>query len=392
MILTLNAGSSSLKFAFFASQGTEIRWQLRGRIEGVGTDMGRVVVHSSRSAQSTETPVHTPHQAAGLELLWDVLAREKLGAIAAVGHRVVHGGPDYVEPVLLNNDHLDRLEELIPFAPLHQPAQVELIRQISGMFPDILQIACFDTAIHHALPDVAARYPFPEHLWQSGVRKYGFHGLSCESILEQVPAARQGRTIIAHLGNGSSLTAFLDGHSVETTMGFTPTGGVMMGTRCGDLDPGVLLHLQRQHGYSIDDLEQLVNRQSGLKGVSGKTQNVQDLFEMSEEPAAVLAIEMFCYQISRAIGSLAAVLNGLDRLIFTGGIGEHSSPVRQQICARLGFLGIELDEKQNQSNSMQLNNSGHTVQVLMCHTDEEDVIARHSLTVIRATSSPSTGS
>jgi len=382
-ILCLNAGSSSLKFALFASANGELRESLRGAVDGIGTAQTGMQVQHAEGTVREPVIEAIDHPAAFQRVAEEINGLED-AAIGAIGHRVVHGGTKFHGPARVNDAVLDELRQLIPFAPLHQPVQVRLIEAARGQFPDVPQIACFDTSIHHTLPEVAARFPLPRWLWDEGVRRYGFHGLSYEFVLDSHPEFRQGKTVIAHLGNGASAAAFRDGVSVDTTMGFTPTGGLMMGTRCGDLDPGVLLHLMRQHNMTADDLDRLVNQESGLKGVSGATSDVRSLLESQSDANARLAIDMFCYLAAKQLGGLVAALEGIDRLVFTGGIGEHSAIVRSTICSRLGYLGLSIDPEQNDAAAAVISRPGDRCTVHVVATDEERIIAKRIVAILEA--------
>jgi acetate kinase len=346
-ILALNAGSSSLKLALFEREG--------------------------EAARRRTTVEQVTDQAAALDRALGGLDRPD-----AVGHRLVHGGPDHEAPARLDPALRRALDALVPFAPLHLPAELAFLDAVEARWPGIPQVVCFDTAFHRTMPEVASRLPLPRDLFDAGVRRYGFHGLSYEFVTEALGPATLGRAILAHLGSGSSMAAVRDGRSIDTTMGFTPTGGLMMGTRTGDLDPGVLVHLMDHRGADARELETLVNQRSGLKGVSGTTSDLKTLLAASPtDPHARLAIEMYCYSARKFIGALTASLGGLDTLVFTGGIGEHAAPVRAQICAGLGYLGIRLDEAKNQAHQGTISAEGGSVRVLVVPTDEERMIARH---------------
>ena len=336
VVLTLNAGSSTLKFALFNGEIA----LARGQIEGSSDRLDDV-------------------------LLW-VEANRHGAELAAVGHRVVHGGARFAAPVLIDAEILGELEGLVRLAPLHQPHNLAGIRAISQLLPDLPQVACFDTAFHHGMPDIATRFALPAEITGQGVRRYGFHGLSYEyiaGVLKRVaPALAAGRVIVAHLGNGASLCAMRDGVSIDTTMGFTALDGLMMGTRCGALDPGVVLHLLRQPGMNADRLEDLLYHRSGLLGVSGESGDMRRLLQ-SRSPRARLAIELYVYRIVREIGALTSSLGGLDGLVFTAGIGEHAAEIREKVVKKLGWLGPGLD-------------------VRVIPTDEERMIARHTRSVL----------
>ncbi|HEU4415612.1 MAG TPA: acetate/propionate family kinase, partial [Candidatus Angelobacter sp.] len=326
-ILCLNGGSSSLKFAVYQMAGGEERL-FSGAVEAVGTDEGRVWVRGTGNDKLAEHEGRFPDHAAAIKTMFAALAKQGVKDLAAAGHRLVHGGPTFTAPRRIDARLTAALEALVPFAPLHLPSQLAMIKAVTDHYADLPQVACFDTAFHRRMPMVAQRFPLAEEFWKKGIKRYGFHGLSYEFVAGKLGPELGRRAIIAHLGNGASMVALRDGASVDTSMGLTPTGGFMMGTRSGDLDPGLLLYLSQQ-GYSRDQLEDLLNHQGGLKGVSGETSEMKPLLEeRSSNPAAALAVEMFCYQARRFIGAYAAVLGGLDTLVFTGGIGERSPAVR----------------------------------------------------------------
>ena len=346
-VLALNAGSSSLKLAVFDIDGARETCLVR-----------KEVVHAASDAATFRD------------------ATAGLGRIDAVGHRLVHGGPDHSAPVRVDATLRAALETLVAFAPVHLPPELALLDAASGRWPDVPQIACFDTAFHSSLPEVAQRFALTYELFDAGVRRYGFHGLSYEYIVESVGAANLGRAVIAHLGSGASMAAVREGRSVDTTMGLTPSGGLMMGTRTGDLDPGVLLRLM---GEKSLDLETLLNERSGLLGVSGTTSDMKTLLEQChEDPRAALAVEMFCHVARKFVGALAATLGGIDTLVFTGGIGARAAPVRERICAGLGHLGVALDPVRNASAERCVSQVPSACRVLVVPTDEERMIARHT--------------
>jgi acetate kinase len=351
-ILALNAGSSSLKAAVFEIDGSRETCIFR-----------REVAHAGGGALGA--------------------AAADLGALDGVGHRLVHGGPAHSAPVRVDGAMRASFEALVRFAPLHLPAELALIDAASARWPDTPQVACFDTAFHRTLPEVTARYALPRDLFDAGVRRYGFHGLSYEYVVEAVRASSLGRAVIAHMGSGASMAAVRDGRSVDTTMGLTPAGGLIMATRAGDLDPGVLLHLMDRQGLGAPDLEALVNGRSGLLGVSGTTGDMKTLLEQSEHDArAVLAVEMFCYTARKFVGALAAALGGLDTLVFTGGIGERAGAVRERICAGLAHLGVVIDPARNARSEACISDAKAACRVLVVPTDEERMIARHTARVL----------
>jgi acetate kinase len=354
-----------------------------GVVERIGLPRGRLRARNAGNGLSVEEErVFVDHREAVRAALaaFDEL---DLPAPAAVGHRVVHGGLEFGAPVVVDDLVLGKLRSLIPFAPLHLPGEIQCLEAVFARFPGLPQVACFDTAFHRRMPEQARRFPLPCGLWDEGIRRYGFHGLSYEYILETLADAARGRVIIAHLGNGVSLAALLDGVPRDTTMGFTPAGGVMMGTRCGDLDPGVLLYLMREKSYGHERIDRLVNRESGLLGVSGISSDMKTLLaEMGRKPAAALAVEMFCRRLRKEIGALAAVLGGLDLLVFTGGIGERSPVVRDMVCRNLAFLGIMLHKERNEACTGVISLPESSCKVMVVPTDEDLIIARRTRDLI----------
>jgi len=378
LILSLNSGSSSLKFAVFRSHYFNEVELARGAVEGISQEHGRLWIQQPTDSQRQETQRSFGSHPAAFEAMMDLLSTLKLRAFSVVGHRVVHGGDQLDRATRIDTQVLSTLRTLVRFAPLHLPPQIAMIELAQQRFAELPQVACFDTAFFRHMPEIAQRYPLPGFLWDAGVRRYGFHGLSYESILASHDEAKLGRSIIAHLGNGCSMAAVRDGRPVGTTMGFTPTGGLMMSTRSGDLDPGVLIYLMDQQGYGPREIERLVNHESGLKGVSGLSGDMQTLLAVQgTNPQAALAIEMFCNSVRQQIGAFAALLGGLDRLIFTAGIGERSAPVRRDICQGLNHLGITLDEAANATNARRVSTSQSPCAVEVVSTDEELMIARH---------------
>ena len=392
-ILTLNAGSSSIKFALFEHGTGEIAEQPRllGQIDGLGA-LPRLAARdaSGRALTDAELPLAgtAPHRDA-LAFLLGWIDRHAGGyRIGGVGHRVVHGGERYARPIRLDPASIDLLRELVPLAPLHQPHNLAGIEAMAIALPGVPQVACFDTAYHRDQPELAQRFALPRRITEDGVRRYGFHGLSYEFIAETLPrhlhdGRADGRVIVAHLGNGASMCAMLGRRSVATTMGFTAVDGLMMGTRSGNLDPGVLLYLMDYRGMDARALEHLLYKESGLLGVSGISQDMRELLA-SDRPEAGEAVELFCYRAVREIGSLAAAIGGLDALVFTGGIGEHAAPVRRKICASLGWLGVTLDDDANQAHARRVATTDSRVDVLVLPTNEEWIIARHAATLIGA--------
>lgn len=381
-ILTVNGGSSSIKFALFAVEPS-LRVELTGRIERIGMPETVFHVQAEEGDASFSRPIETGTYKTAVAALMDWLAnRESDGSLIAVGHRVVHGGPNFHEPQRLTPDLLETLRRLIPLDPEHLPAEIELIKAFDLQFPCLPQIACFDTAFHHDLPRVARLLSIPHRYEAKGVRRYGFHGLSYEFLMGELsrtegePVAK-GRIIFAHLGNGASLAAVSDGQSVDTSMGFTPAAGVPMGTRSGDLDPGLAGYLARTERMDATQFNEMVNFKSGLLGVSGISSDMRDLLRCeADDSRAADAVAMFCYQIRKWIGAFAAALGGLDTLVFAGGIGENAPIVRTRICAGLGFLGIELDNLKNDGNADLISVEAAAVKVRVMRTNEELVIAR----------------
>ncbi|MBM4001844.1 MAG: acetate/propionate family kinase [Planctomycetes bacterium] len=376
--LCLNSGSSSLKFAVYRCDQDGEFELARGAVEGISQEHGRIWMQRATESQRQVTEhAFGSHQAAFAAAI-DSLSSREMPAFGVVGHRVVHGGDQFDGPTRITPPVLDSLRSIQHFAPLHLPPQIAMIELAQQRFSALPHVACFDTAFFRQMPERAQRYALPRFLWDAGVRRYGFHGLSYESILASHAAARVGRTIIAHLGNGCSMTAVRDGRPMNTTMGFTPAGGLMMGTRTGDLDPGVLIYLLDHNGYGPRDIERVVNRESGLKGVSELSGDMQTLLSVRDaNPYASLAITMFCDRIRQQIGAFAAVLDGLDRLIFTAGIGERAVEVRRDICLGLRHLGIELDEAANATNAPRICSARSPCAVEVVCTDEERMIARH---------------
>ena len=375
-LLTLNSGSSSLKFGLFLAERAEIRPAYLGAVEGIGSTGGKLWMRSAAGQDIYHGEHAISMQADAVDLVADKLRDLSVPTPAAIGHRLVHGGPALREHQRITPQVLQQLESAAHFAPLHVPVALSLITAAQARFPNVPEFACFDTSFHRTLPEVAARLPLPETFWKAGVRRYGFHGLSCESVLHTLGPDVPPRLIVAHLGNGASLTAIANGRSVDTTMGLTPTGGVIMGTRTGDLDPGVLLHILRTTGSNPDQLEHLLDKESGLLGISGISNDMRQVHQASANPQAQLAIDMFCQSVKKAIAAFIAVLEGLDLLVFTGGIGEHDPAARASICKGLHPLGIALDPSSNQSNLSTISAANSAARVSIIPADEESQIAR----------------
>ncbi len=378
-ILTINGGSSSIKFALFEA-GEPLCRTLDGSIERIGLPDATFAVKGSENFSRT---LAVPNHTAAVNLLMDwIEERSTREALTAVGHRVVHGGPKYFEPERITAAMVAELHRLSPFDPDHMPEEIVLTEAFHRRFPDLAQVACFDTAFHHDLPQVARLLPIPRRYEARGVRRYGFHGLSYAFLMEELARlagseAAQGRVILAHLGNGASLAAVRHGKSVDTSMSFTPTAGVPMSTRSGDLDPGLVWYLARTEKMSAKQFNEMVNFQSGLLGVSETSSDMRDLLgREAQDVRAAEAVAMFCYQVKKWIGAFAAALGGLDTLMFAGGIGESAPTIRARICDGLGFLGIELEEKRNAANEGVISAPAGRVAVRVIHTDEELMIAR----------------
>lgn len=381
-ILTLNGGSSSLKFAVYRLSSTCEEPLLTGAAEAIGAGRGRFWLRKSQRALQNNPETFSDHSAA-IKVMFAALREQAFTRFSAAGHRIVHGGRYFREPQRINANVINKLKKLVLFAPLHLPRQIALIEGVTQHYPDLPQVACFDTAFHWSTPEVAQRFPLPRNLWDEGVMRYGFHGLSYEYIVSMLGDGVGGRAIIAHLGNGASMVALKDGQPIDTSMGLTPTGGFMMGTRSGDLDPGVLLFLLRK-GWTVEQLAALLDYQSGLLGVSGVSSEMKTLLERrAQDPNAAQAVEMFCYQVRKFIGAYAAALGGLDILIFTGGIGERAAEVRAMIARGLSFLGIELDEAANAQHAQVISTETSRCSVRVIKTDEDLMIARHTRRLIQ---------
>jgi acetate kinase len=379
-VLCLNSGSSSLKFAVYQI-GPEHRIA-SGAVEGIGTPSSRMWLRlgSAEAIHETTKPMHDHASAA--RQVFAALAAHALDRTAAVGHRVVHGGPGLSSPQRVDAKLLATLRQLVPLAPLHLPSEIAIIEAVARHRPSLPQVACFDTAFHRRMPEAAQRLPLPRALWDDGVRRYGFHGLSYEYVLWKLGDAARGRLIMAHLGNGASLAAVRDGWPVDTTMGLTPLGGLVMGTRPGDLDPGVVLYLLQGRRYDPQRLATLLNDGCGLLGISGSTSDMKTLLERrGGDLHAAEAVAMFCASARKHVGALAAVLGGLDTLTFSGAIGERAAAVRAEICRDLGYLGIRLDGAKNDANAEIVSAPSATCTVRVVPTDEELMIARHTAAV-----------
>lgn len=391
-ILTLNAGSSSIKFSLYAlTDPLPEHAEMTGQIDGIGTCPHLKATEKSGlrlADEDLDLQVNAEAQHhASIKFLVDWLHSHEAGwRIVGVGHRVVHGADRYSRPLLLNDENIAVLHGFIPLAPLHQPHNLDGISALRTCMPEVPQVGCFDTAFHATQPGVATRYALPRRISDLGVRRYGFHGLSYEYIAETLPRhlgeRARGRVIVAHLGNGASMCALKEGKSIATTMGFTAIEGLVMGTRTGSIDPGVLLYLMEFQGMDVAALTRLLYKESGLLGVSGLSQDMRTLLA-SPTPEAREAVDLFCYRIVREIGSLVAALGGLDALVFTAGIGEHAAPVRHHVCQNLAWLGIALDPEANAIDSQRITHTDSAIPVLVLPTNEEWMIARHTAAMIR---------
>jgi acetate kinase len=383
-VLTVNAGSSSIKFALY-SPGDPPTRILGGGIERIGLAESKLSVRTDEALPAERTSIDAPDFSRAIAALFDCLEkRVGLDAIAAVGHRVVHGGERYAEACVITQDVVSELKRLQPLDPEHLPAEIALIQAFTQRLPRVPQIACFDTAFHHDLPRVAQLLPIPRRYQSAGVRRYGFHGLSYTYLLRELARTAgeevaEERVILAHLGAGCSMAAVRGGKCVDTTMAFTPSAGLMMGTRSGDLDPGVLIHLMRSEGLSAEQIDELVNHRSGLLGVSETSPDMRDLLARRESDLrAAEAVELFCHSAKKWVGALAASLGGLDTLVFSGGVGENAPQIRARICSGLGFLGIRLDQQRNAANDGVVSTDGSPVVVHVIRTDEESIIVREA--------------
>lgn len=382
LILTVNGGSSSIKFALFDA-GSALQRRLTGRIERIGLPDARFIVKGAHPGRNLARAVNAPDHTAAVNALMDWLEAEiGCGRLIAVGHRVVHGGPKYSAPARITPEMIAELRHLSPFDPEHLPEEILLTEAFHHRFPGLVQIACFDTAFHHDLPRVARLLPIPRRYEARGIRRYGFHGLSCAYLMEELARvagadAANGRVILSHLGNGASLTAVRGGQSVDTSMSFTPAAGVPMSTRAGDLDPGLVWYLEQVEHLSPRQFNTTINSESGLLGVSEISSDMQDLLRLeAEDMRAAEAVALFCYQVKKYIGAYAAALGGLDTLVFSGGIGENAPAIRARVCEGLGFLGIELDAEQNAANAAVISTTTSRVTIRVIRTDEEWMIAQ----------------
>jgi acetate kinase len=380
-ILTVNGGSSSLKFSLYDASAKAR--MLEGGITGITLPHGKFTVESGQKTDNVSRAVVVKDYPAAIDMLlhW-IRGCSQLQSLAGIGHRVVHGGPTYSDPQRITPDVIATLRKLSPFDAEHLPDEILLIEALQREFSQLPQFACFDTAFHQTMPRVARLLPIPHRYAAKGVRRYGFHGLSYAYLMQQFgrlagPKAANGRIVLAHLGNGASLAAVRDGRSVDTTMAFTPTAGLVMGTRCGDLDPGVVAYLSKVEGMSVARIDRMLTHESGLLGVSQISSDMEVLLaHESKDVQAAEAVELFCYQVKKWIGAYSAVLGGLDTLIFTGGIGENSAVIRARICSGLGYLGITIDETRNAAHQAVISVIGSKTAVHVIRTNEELMIAQ----------------
>ena len=387
-ILTINAGSSSIKFALFPlAHPISPDAEVSGQIDGIGTNATKMVAKDKAGQKIADQAIageNVSHDQAFDALLKWFQATQSDWQIVAAGHRVVHGGDLYSQPTIVDAQVLEHLTGFIPLAPLHEPHNVAGIRALQALLPTVPQVACFDTAFHRSQPDVAQAFGLPRALTAEGIKRYGFHGLSYEFIARALPQhshRAHGRVVVAHLGNGASMAAMVNRKCVATTLGFSTIDGLLMGTRCGNLDPGVILHLMETKGLSVKDMTKLLYKESGLLGVSGISQDMRTLLA-SDKPEAQEAVDLFCYRIARELGSLAAASGGIDALVFTGGIGEHAAEVRRRVCLLSEWLGISLNPEANAQHDIVISAGNSSVDVLVIPTNEEWMMAHHAQTLL----------
>ncbi|MDQ6638219.1 MAG: acetate/propionate family kinase [Pseudomonadota bacterium] len=383
-VLALNSGSSSLKFGLYDVRSVSVAPLVSGQAEAIGEANSRFHAEDSRRGVVASEADSIADQRGAVLRLVQLLATLGFPSPAAVGHRIVHGGPKLRRHCRIDDAVLRELEAATPYAPLHMPPALAVIRFAEEHFPGIAQVACFDTTFHAGMPEVSRTLAIPKELRSQGIRRYGFHGLSCESIVRQLADRLPGRLLIAHLGNGASVTAVGDGRSIDTSMGLTPSGGLIMGTRSGDLDPGVLIYLLREKGFDAGRLEDMVDHRAGLLGISGVAGDMRRLHEQAAaNDDARLAIEMFCYSVRKELAAMTAVLGGVEAIVFTGGIGENDPDVRSAICAGLAWAGIRLDESRNRaSNGGLISEPSSSCAVHVLASQEDEQIARHAAVLL----------
>lgn len=382
LILAINGGSSSIKFALFEAEGS-LQQILEGAVERIGLEHAALRIKGQDRADHFSQTIKAPNHAAAAAILIDWIERRyQHDALSAVGHRIVHGGPKYWQPEQITPQMIKELYKMSSFDPEHMPEEIQLIETFQHRFPHLTQVACFDTAFHHDLPRVAKILALPRRFEAKGVRRYGFHGISYEFLMEELarvtgPKSASGRVILAHLGNGASLAAVKNGKSIDTSMSFTPAAGMPMSTRSGDLDPGLVLYLANTEGFDAKRFNKMVNFESGLLGISETSSDMQDLLKReADDMRAAEAIALFCYTVKKWIGAFAAALEGVDTLVFSGGIGEKSPIIRARVCEGLQFLGMELQEKYNETNEHVISSDHSRVSIRVIHTNEEMMIAR----------------
>lgn len=388
-ILAINCGSSSIKYSLYDMKSAE-PLKVAGELQGIGWEKGHFYLRDSANKTLVDQLAYFPDHGKALSILFERLKNASIGkSIDAIGHRVVYGGPRFYEHQLVNPQLMTELRKLIPVIPNHLPQEIHAIDAAHHFYPEAKQIVCFDTAFHHNMPKVAKMYAIPRRFWEQGIIRYGFHGLSYEYIIDDLKKvaeaeATQSRLIIAHLGHGASMVAVNRGQVQDTTMGFTPTEGLVMGSRSGDLDPGVILYLLQAKDFTPKEINQLINHQSGLLGISEISSDMKTLLAREQaDPSAADAIALFCYRAKKYFGALSTTLGGLDTVIFTGGIGENSPEIRWRICQDLEFLGIRLDHQRNEQNAAIISTNESQVTVRVLPTNEELMIARHTYQLIR---------
>ena len=388
VVLVLNAGSSSIKFQAFGFEGAALKADVRGQIEGIGTPHPLATIHEGGEKRERKlSHAEGADMPSALALLAHAIGARAGGLdVAAVGHRVVHGGAEHSRPVVVDDAVLAKLEKFVPLAPLHQPHNLSAIRAAQQALPGVPQVACFDTAFHRGHEPAAELFALPYELYEAGVRRYGFHGLSYEYVAATLPEAApeiaSGRVVVAHLGSGASLCALKGGRSVDSTMGFTALDGLPMGTRSGQLDPGVVLYLMQERAMTAQDVEALLYKKSGLLGISGVSNDMRDLLA-SKAPRAKLAVDYFVFRVARETAALASAIGGLDGVVFTAGIGERSVEIRRRVCESLAWLGVELDQAANERGGPRISREGTRPSAWVVPTNEELMIARHARALLR---------